>query len=348
MNTGRLLLLWITCCGPVQARHCELNGVEVNPDNGATTAGQSGILRCHRDDGSLWYEKELHDGEHLGLDRWYDTDGSKRERTVNARGNTDGRARQWWPGGPLQQDGEYRNAQPIGLHRSWHRNGQLQALHYYEPDSRSAALSMQWDDAGRLQALRCAARSLIEADRDLCAHGGQGWTELHDGQGGVQERRLLQDGRLLASEHLDRGQLTARVEYSAEGRVETRFHPDGEIAQRDTIEGGYRVLREQWFMNGALKARIRVEPKERDARRITESFRDDGTLAERIEEIGQRRLVRQRFDEQGILSEDWEHAEEGHVARHRRYAPDGRVLLDERFYPDGSRRATAAEAKISQ
>jgi hypothetical protein len=328
------------------ARRCELNGEDVNPDNGSTTAGKSGLMRCFRDDGSLWYEQELKDGEHLGLDRWHDEDGGVRERSVNAQGNTEGRARQWWPGGQLREDGEFRNADAIGTHQSWHRNGQLQALRVYPEAGKPAALSMEWDDTGRLRELRCAPRSLAEADRKTCGHAGKVAVALHDARGRVRETRAIERGEVRRSEHYADGVLAASVESTAKGRIETSFHANGAAAQRDVVEDGYRVLREQWYMNGAPKVRITVEPKDRDARVVSESFRDDGTLQERTVEIGRRTQKRESFDERGALAEDWEHAPEGHVARHRKYAPDGRLLLDEQLYPDGSRKVLKAEAEI--
>ena len=42
---------------PALAARCDLNGQEVNTDNGSTTAGKTGILKCYRD-GKLWREQE--------------------------------------------------------------------------------------------------------------------------------------------------------------------------------------------------------------------------------------------------------------------------------------------------
>ena len=344
MNANRWWWLALCCCCSLaQARHCELNGKEVNPDNGSTTAGQTGLLRCFRDDGQLWYEQALQDGEHLGLDRWHDSDGSVRERSVNAQGNSEGRARKWWPGGQLQVEGEYRNGRSVGLHRSWHRNGQLRSLSVHA-QAGQVAMSLEWDDAGRLRELRCAEQSLDDADRIPCGHEGRHQTILHDGRGQVRERRVLQNVQVLSSEHYEADQLIATVEYDEQGRIETHYHPGGTPAQRDVVENGYRVLREQWFMNGARKARISVEPRDRDAKMLSESFRDDGTLAERVETLGNRTLRRASFDPNGSLAEDWEYAPEGHVSRHRKYTPAGDLLLDEALYADGSRKLLKVEA----
>lgn len=347
MNTLsiRVILLLMCSTTAVDARRCELNGVDVNPDNGSTTAGQSGLMRCFRDDGKLWYEQQLQDGEHLGLDRFHDEDGSVREREVNAQGNSEGRAREWWPGGQLRKDGEYRNAQAIGQHQTWHPSGQLQSLRVYPEAGAQAALTMEWDEAGRLRELRCAPQSLAPADRQPCGHSGRTTTVLHDARGRVREHQVIERGVVLRSEHYGaQGELAASVEYTAKGRIETEFHANGEQAQRDVVEDGYRVLREAWYMNGTRKLRVQAEPIDRNPRLVTESFRDDGSLAERLAERGNITQKRETFDAKGHLAEDWEHAPEGYVARHRKYAPDGTLLLDEQLYPDGSRKVLKADA----
>ena len=105
---------------PVAAKRCELNGEEVNPDNGATTAGKTGILTCWHDDGRKMYEHELRDGKHLGLDRSYGFDGSISERQVNELGNTEGLAREFYPDGTLKSEGTYNDADAVGLTKSFH------------------------------------------------------------------------------------------------------------------------------------------------------------------------------------------------------------------------------------
>lgn len=102
--------------------------------------------------------------------------------------------------------------------------------------------------------------------------------------------------------------------------------------------------------NGATTAgktgQMRCYRKDRDARVMTESFRDDGSLRERLLEQGRRRLAREDFDEQGRLAEEWSYAPEGDVARHRKFAADGSVVLEEVLFPDGSRKSMPVEAQI--
>lgn len=342
-----LILCLLSFHGYAEARHCELNGAQVNPDNGSTTAGKTGLMRCFRDNGSLWYEQELQAGKRLGLDRFHDEDGGVRERAVNAQGNTHGRARSWWPGGQLRKEGEFDNARAIGLHQSWHRNGALQSLRVHPNSGEQAALSMVWDDNGRLRELRCAPDSLAEKDRKPCGHTSPTKTTLHDARGRAREHLQIAAGKVLQAERLgNHGEVISTFETTAHGSIETQFHANGAVAQRDVVERSYRVLREQWYMNGALKQRVRIEAKDRDAAVVTESYRDDGSLRERLFERGRRIEQREAYDSHGRIEESWEHAPEGHVQRHRKYATDGRIVLDEALYPDGSRRVLVGEAQI--
>lgn len=345
-------VLFLSAClfaSVADARRCVLNGEEVNPDNGSTTAGKTGVLTCYRDDGSLWYEQALKDGEHLGLDRFHDEDGSVRERSVNAQGNTEGLAREWYPGGQLKVEGEYRNATPVGEHRAFHPDGSRKSVRIYVKDERSAGLSIEWDAVGKLRELRCAAQSLSKLDVELCGHGQARTVELHDQRGQLSERRTLQGGRVSRSEHFDReGKLRGSVDFQAEGRVERELHPNGELARELVVEGGYRTQERTWYMNGALKSQITREPVERNARSIVESYADTGLLAQRETSIDGQPQKRERFDAAARLAEDWEYAPEGHVARHRKFDANGTVVLDEAFYPDGSRKLVEAEAAIAR
>lgn len=342
-----LILVLCLAATTADARRCVLNGLEVNPDNGSTTAGQTGVLTCHRDDGSLWYEKALVNGEHLGLDRYHDEDGGVRERQVNAQGNSEGIAREWYPGGQLKSEGAYRNAAPIGEHRTFHADGKPKSLHVYADAERSAALSIEWDTAGRLRDLRCAPRSLIELDRPLCGHGQPVTVKLFDQRGRLRERRDLDAGKTLKSEYFDdQGRVSGSVEFQADGRIEREFHANGELASESVIENDYRTRRSEWYMNGALKSLATREPVERNARSLLENYRDTGKMSQRETSVDGRLQKRERFDEAARRVEEWEYAPEGHVSRHRTFDANGELLLDEELYPDGSRKVLKAETEI--
>lgn len=51
---------------------CEIAGTAVNPANGDTTRGRTGLMRCRdRDSGELQREQELRDGSFVGVVRHY-------------------------------------------------------------------------------------------------------------------------------------------------------------------------------------------------------------------------------------------------------------------------------------
>jgi hypothetical protein len=77
---------------------CELNGRGVNPANGATTAGKTGLLRCKdRASGELQREEQVQNGVSMGLVRIYEKGKLAKEHSVNAKGNIQGRAREFSP-----------------------------------------------------------------------------------------------------------------------------------------------------------------------------------------------------------------------------------------------------------
>ena len=51
---------------------CELNGAHVNPNNGNTTAGKSGLMRCRDGEGGpVVREQELRGGVFMGVVRFF-------------------------------------------------------------------------------------------------------------------------------------------------------------------------------------------------------------------------------------------------------------------------------------
>ena len=323
---------------PAAAHRCTLGGEAVNPDNGAETEGKTGLLVCLHDDGTKMYEHELRHGEHIGLERSWGFDGALSERQVNARGNSEGPAKTFYPDGKLKSAGTYENGAEVGLAKAYHKNGQLAALRFYPKAGARAAVTIEYDEAGRLTDLACAPQSLIAEDRALCGYGSEVDISLYQ-RGRVAEKRRLRDGRALRREGYDaQGRLAESSEVTAKGRTDRRYFEDGKPAQESVIEGDYAVQRRTWYMNGALKAQIVTEPKERDAREVEENYRDSGALARREERRGRDLVRAETFDERGQRSEEFVYDADGRPKQHRKFGPDGAVLLDEELYADGSRK----------
>lgn len=327
-----LLLPLLLLSLPAAARDCRLDGESINTDNGSTYAGKSGRIKCYDEAGELMSEEEVRDGEMFGYERRKGFDGGWSERTTNANRNTHGEAKEFWPDGTLKSRGNYDDGDLAGEYRSFHKNGKPSRI------SHSQGATLEYDADGRLKWLKCATRSLLPEDRKPCGFGGEATTTLHL-NGGQALRVTYRDGKLLAQEEIDASGATSATSAIEDGaEVRRSFHPDGKPASELRVVDGWHVEEREWYMNGQLKSQIVREPKDRDPRIETDTWRDDGTPAAREIAIGRRRLQITLFDEGGRLKQVEDYAPEGHLDRRRRYAPDGSVTADERFYPDGSRR----------
>jgi len=353
LDPALLLVLAASLLSPgvAVAARCQFSGVEggaveVNTDNGAETEGKTGLLKCYRD-GKLWREQELRDGRYIGLDKRYDDDGSVSERQVNVNGNSHGLKREFYPGGQLQSEASYDDGDVVGLSRSFHRNGQVAILRFSARRGESPGSVLEWNEAGQLTELRCAKASSFPEDRAPCGFDGkQSRVELFDRRGRKQGERVHREGVLRSAKSFDAaGGLVEHSEFSADGRIDRRYHAGGGLAFEQRIEGDYIVAEFEWFMNGQRKRKTEREPVDRDARVVTDWYRDTGVLQSREQLRGRRRLVEEKFDEAGRLAETLDYDDEGRLSRQRKYAADGTLTLDDSFYPDGSRKRGAAIAQ---
>jgi len=322
-----------------QGRRCEIDGVEVNPSNGYTTAGKTGLMICYRADGSKWYEQQIVDGEHLGLDRHYDEDGSIRERTVNAQGNTQGFARDFHPNGQLSREGAYDNGRLVALHKRFDKDGRVISLNVYGEGNSRSLVTIEYHLDGRLRRLQCAPHSMLEQDREICGHAGKDVAvELFDQRGNLTEKRQMREGVMLRSERFDNSERRSLIEYSAEGRVERGFHAGGQIATERVIAGGFIIEVNEWYLNGAIKSRMRNEPITKDGKRVFEAFSDVGVIERREHYVGADLERIEGFDASGRAEEEWLYAPQGHVRLYRKFGATGSVVLEEERYRDGSRK----------
>jgi hypothetical protein len=108
---------------------CELNGQHVNPSNGSTTEGKTGLMRCREGEGGpVVREQELQQGRFMGLVRYYKDGVLEREHRVNEKGNRDGLAREWARAESgarpvLVREETLRDGRNVGLARTWHPSG---------------------------------------------------------------------------------------------------------------------------------------------------------------------------------------------------------------------------------
>jgi len=361
---------------------CELNGEHVNPANGNTTQGKTGVMRCKdRESGELQREQELRNGVFMGAVRYYDRGKLAKEHSVNAKGNLQGRAREFYPDGQVLREATYDDAHEVGLVRSFHPNGQLRRVAFYaDPGGERAAA--EFTPTGQLSALRCADKPVLAPaldDARLCGFGTGAplQVELFDAKGGLRARMAFAAGKRVRSERLyDNGKPQSIEELTGSQRVEQRFSSEGVkryelatlMAERGSVkqreaeysERGSLVREQRWnpagaalsddsfYLNGQPRSTT-VYGGEGLARvaDITE-FHDNGQRAAqgRFSAPAPRgRLLpiglHRRFDDAGRLQSESAYDDKGRVVRERTWDANGQPDRDDEVFPDGSRRAFA-------
>ena len=258
---------------------CDLDGQPVNPANGATTAGKSGLMRCRDGEGGpVVREQELQRGVFMGVVRYYRGGVLEREYRVNERGNRDGRARDFaaTPGAtnPLLRDETYRDGTSVGIARSWHSGGALRRVSFHGDDGREQAVA-EFNRDGQLSELRCGPRPQLAPDADdakWCGHGGPTTVTLYAGSGAARGRLTHDRGERTGSETLwDNGKLREQQQLSAGGGFERSFSAEG-VKRRETkwVDAGgdarqrrVTVLDQEFHESGTLVRERRWRPTER-------------------------------------------------------------------------------------
>ena len=355
---------------PAQAvPRCELNGESVNPNNGHTTAGKSGVMRCTDDDGMVRLrEQTLRDGRFVGPVVVVTADGERREFSVNERGNRHGVARTFDARGTLRQEENLDDGSAVGVQKTFAEAGYLQTLRFVA--DRRTLLSIGYLADGTLSELRCAPVSLVPQDHEVCGHAGRAAEvtlyrepgkpsgSVSHLQGQLQRQTVLdREGRLVRDETLREGRRVKRVYYaSGRPRSETDFierdpngpggregvarewHESGQLTQETHWAEGYEQRVQQWYLNGQPKLRQQTRREGRDQERTTESFWDNGRpAAVNTERNGRLWGWQKYFSEDGVLLREDEHGERGLLLRRKRYNAQGVLEREERFLEDGSR-----------
>jgi antitoxin component YwqK of YwqJK toxin-antitoxin module len=210
---------------------CELDGQHVNPANGHTTAGKTGLMRCREGEGGpVVREQELQNGVFMGVVRYFKDGNVQREHSVNERGNRDGRAREY-EGKQLVLEETYRNAKVVGLSKRWHANGQLRRVSFHGEDDREQA-SAEFTKQGQLADLRCAPQPQLAPladDAAWCGHkGGAGTVSTYAEDGRLRGKLVHERGeRRLSEAYWDNGKPRERTESTAAGGTERSFTDSG-------------------------------------------------------------------------------------------------------------------------
>lgn len=350
-------------------QRCELNGESVNPNNGHTTAGKSGVMRCVDEDGQVRRrEQTLSEGRFVGPVVMVLANGERREYSINDRGNRHGLARTFDGKGTLRKEENLDNGSHVGVQKNFAEAGYLQELQFAA--DRRTVLTIAYLADGSLSELRCAPISVVPQDREVCGHAGRAsevtlYREPGKPTGAVsylqgQMQRLSvldREGRLVRSEELKDGRRIKRVFYaSGKPRSETDFierdpngpggregtarewAESGQLTQETTWAQGYEQRIQQWYLNGQPKMRQQIRREGREHERTIESFWDNGKpAAVNAERNGRLWGWQKYFSENGVLVREDEHGERGLLQRRKRYNEQGGLEREERFLEDGSR-----------
>lgn len=251
---------------------CELNGQRVDPANGSTTAGKSGLMRCkERDSGVIQREQELKNGVFMGLMRFYDEQGKlAKEQSVDEKGNLQGRAREFAPSGQVLRDANYDHGSAVGLVRSFYPSGRLRRVSFHgEPGGERAVA--EFTERGQLSALRCADQPVLAPafdDARPCGHSGTvpSRVELFDSQGTLRSRLGFAAGkRVRAEAFYDNGQPSAQMEQTGTQRIERHFSSEGvkrrEVVSLLTERGSIRQREAEFSERGTLVREQRWSPE---------------------------------------------------------------------------------------
>jgi antitoxin component YwqK of YwqJK toxin-antitoxin module len=292
MRLSHPLLIALACAAAPTVsfaiQSCELNGEHVNPNNGNTTAGKTGLMRCRDGDGGpLVLEQELKAGVFMGVVRYFGKDGGlQREYRVNEKGNRDGLAREYERGTgaarpTLVREETYRNGSTVGIVRTWYPGGVLKRVAFHGDDGRELA-SAEFTSQGKLYDLGCGPRPLLGPDADdahWCGHvGGPSEVALYDGQGVVKAKLVNERGVRKRSDFFGAGGvLREQRESSAAGGVERTFYESG-TKRRETqwvpVGGEYAwhvtTLEQEFHESGKLVHEKRWKASDRGGELVSE------------------------------------------------------------------------------
>lgn len=359
---------------------CDIAGVSVNPANGATTAGKTGLMRCvERDTGQVQREQELRDGRYVGLVRFYERGKLLKEHSVNDQGNLQGVGREFGPQGQVVFEGTYDNGQLRGLARRFHPNGKLRRVSFHGTD-REPQAAAEFNAEGQLTELRCAAQPQLAPhfdDRSACGFAkAPSRLEFFSDKGILKARGAWQEGRRIRFETLDeQGRPRATEEIDGARSIEREFDAAGvKRRERERVtegretasdrlrlysETGTLTREQQWqrgrpvrdaqfFLNGQPR---RTSEWSWDSAFVNATVsetehRDDGGVAATgrwIETRGRRQPTgtHQRFNTARRLVGESTYDDRGRLVRERAWDDAGTLLRDDAVFEDGSRKAYA-------
>ncbi len=357
---------------------CEINGQSVNPANGSTTQGKTGLMRCKdRDSGVLQREQELQDGKFMGLVRFYQDGKLQKEHSVNERGNQHGRAREFSPTGQALREAQYDNGATVGLSRSFYPSGQLRRASFHAQPGGEQAYA-EFTERGQLRELRCADKPVLAPaadDAKWCGFGGNTQVEFFGNDGAVRARANYASGKRMRLETLfDNGKPSRQEEINGNQRTERSFWPEGakrsevlwtlvergavkereqEFAQSGTLTrerrwaNGEPLSDYAFYLNGQPRSKADYVAQGSARFMQLNEFHDSGSVAREGRfalnaRQGQTPIgSHKRFDAKGAPVAESIYDDKGRITRERAWDASGKLVRDDEVFEDGSRKAYA-------
>lgn len=337
---------------------CELNGQWVNPANGNTTAGKTGLMKCRDGEGGpVLREQELQNGVFMGIVRYFKNGVLEKEYSVNEKGNRDGRSREFaaTPGGNNQvlREETLRNSTTVGIARTWYASGQLRRVSFHNDQGNSEA-AVEFTADGKLTGLRCASRAQLAPhanDAEWCGHGAQAPASVvlysADGQRAgtvVHERGVLRKQELVSKDGKPRYQMDA----TTQGGSERQYSQDG-VKRKETewvTQDGRRitVAEREFHDSGTLVRERRWKPADRGADlQLEQRWYLNGQPREKQEYAmvdGRTEQRESRYHDNGQLSFEGMYVIEGRGRQraagvHKRFDSNGRVRTERHHDANG-------------
>lgn len=360
MKTIVLLLLGSTMCLTAQAgiEDCSLNGESVSASNGHTTAGKTGIMRCKdRDTGEMLSERELKNGVFMGLERFYRNGKLARERYVNEKGNSHGKAKEFAANGQVLLEENYVNAQERGISQRWNEKGQLIEVRYRGEAADEKAM-VRFNPDKTLAELECGKKPWLgnyANDAEYCGFKAKATTKLYSEAAKLRSEFILvngeaqratyyrNDGSIESVEEITNGKRTEK-QYFGNGKIrrekawfnasrplilerETEYHESGsKIAEKlyQLSEKEGRKLSElrqdsSYYLNGQNKTLIKYSFEGKNEIRDVQLFHDNGKLSEQGRSISEGRYSRRYVGVHQFFNN------EGKLQREAHYDDQGRL-----------------------
>jgi antitoxin component YwqK of YwqJK toxin-antitoxin module len=307
---------WLLCLpGAWAVPACSIGGQPVNPANGATTAGKTGLMRClDGPDGPLLREEELRNGRFVGAVRTYRDGLLHQDYSVNERGNRHGLQREYAASkgaNPLLQEQTFRDGTGMGVARAWYHSGRLRSISFHGPDGREQAAA-EFTEGGELRDLRCAPQPLLGPDVDdirLCGHAGVSTVEFRSSssggapgaratfEAGVRTRyeTLFANGRPRDQQERQ-GALWIERSFNSDGTrlhetqwalagtqrrklLEQEFHESGRLQREQRFTDGELRAESLWYANGQPRSRNEIQRVGSELQRYVREYHDNGQPA---------------------------------------------------------------------